>query len=53
MFAWVLIMGIQMNYSVAIPGIASQAECERLAQAIPIYGLAGHGCYRYQMAKEN
>jgi hypothetical protein len=51
MYAWVLIMGMAMNYSVAIPGIVSQAECERLAKEIPIYGIGGHGCYRYQIAK--
>lgn len=50
-YAWVLIIAMNQNWSVSVPGIASQAECERLADAVPVKGLMGHGCYRYQMAK--
>lgn len=50
-FAWVLFIGIGTNMVTAIPGIATEAECHRLATATPVKGFFAHQCIRYQLAK--
>lgn len=52
-YAWVLVIAMGQNFSMTVPGISSQQECERLFSAM--YSAAwitpGHACFRYQVAK--
>ena len=50
-YAWVLILAMNMNHAITVPGIVSEAECHRLATEIPVYGIQKHRCFKYQVAR--
>lgn len=51
MTAWVLVIAISVTQTITVPGIASENECERLAQrfrttvTLPV---PGHKCFDYR-----